>query len=115
VLRSVGVESPAVLEHGFRSAMVGGVVKCRFVVVHSYGPGTPQEPKYGDVLRKVTLTGGVSAAIVSTPGFGTVVRFVCSAVGYDVASLDANLDPGSGDAGGAERLANLMTEHLDCI
>jgi hypothetical protein len=43
-LKAIGVKNPDVLEHGFKSAMVGGAFECRIALLHSYGTDTPQEP-----------------------------------------------------------------------
>lgn len=114
VLTSIGVDSPGVLEHGFQSATVGGAFETRFAHVYSFGPGTPQDPRDYKVVSEITLTGEVPATVISTPVVGETIRFVCTGVGYHVASLNANLDPGSSDLAKAKRLANLMTEHLNC-
>jgi hypothetical protein len=114
VLAAIGVSQPHPLEHGFLSAMVGGESGDRFVVVHSARHGSPQAPAYGEVVDQITIAGGAPATIVATPAFGEVVRFVCSEVAYQVASLDHAMTPGSSDVDDARRVADLMVDHLRC-
>lgn len=114
LLTEVGVDDPHPVEHGFRSAIVGGELDGRFIIVHSYEPGSPQEPPGSPVTAEITLDGGGPATVVTTTAYGAVVRFTCSGWGYQVASLDRNLTPGSSQVDDARRVAGLLAAALDC-
>jgi hypothetical protein len=110
-MASVGVEGAGVWEHGFRDAHIAGDWRGRTAFVHDYEDPAAQTP--GDVVDNVDL-GSLSADVVATKTFGDVVRFPCGEVGYDVASLAGDGEPGSSHIPSAVELAQLLVPELSC-
>lgn len=110
-MSSVGVEGAGVAEHGIRTASISGGWHGRTALVHGYEIPAPWIS--GDVVDAVDV-GGMPAEVVATETFGDVVRFECGAVGYDVASLAGDGEPGSSDVSSAVELTRLLIQELPC-
>jgi hypothetical protein len=110
-LASVGVATPGVAEHGFRSASVWGGWHGGKALVNAFeqaGVGTP-----GNVTGTVDLE-GIPGEVVATEAFGNLVRFDCDTLAVEVVHLQGDGVAGSGNAAEAETLARLLVPALDC-
>jgi len=110
-LAAIGVDG-GVAQHGFRDAMIAGDWRDRTILIHAYPTDYQAAATPGEILGHATVS-QAWVAFLFTRAFGTIGRFHCNGLVYDVSSQLPDLEGGS-NRRDVTRFLRTYVPTLDC-